>query len=53
VLGMAYLALQITDDPQQRVYLNKIQRSCAHLMHIIDDILDISKIDAGKLVLEN
>jgi PAS domain S-box-containing protein len=52
VLGMAYLALQSTNDPQQRVYLNKIQRSGAHLMHIIDDILDISKIDAGKLVLE-
>lgn len=53
VLGMAYLALQSTNDPQQRVYLNKIQRSGAHLMHVIDDILDISKIDAGKLMLEN
>jgi len=52
VLGMAYLALQHTTDPQQRVYLTKIERSGSHLMYILDDILDISKIDAGKLVLE-
>lgn len=52
VLGLAYLALKATNDPQQRGYLEKIQRSGGHLMRIIDDILDFSKIDAGKLELE-
>jgi CheY-like chemotaxis protein len=52
VLGMAYLALQTTSDPRQRGFLEKIQRSGAHLMRILDDILDFSKIDAGKLELE-
>ena len=52
VLGMAYMALQANTDPQQREYLEKIQRLGGHLMRIIDDILDFSKIDAGKLELE-
>ena len=52
VLGMAYLALRTTSDPQQRAYLEKIQRSSAYLMRILDDILDFSKMEAGKLALE-
>ncbi|NVO07395.1 MAG: PAS domain S-box protein, partial [Rhodoferax sp.] len=52
VLGMVYLALKTNTDPQQRQYLERIQRAGVHLMRIIDDILDFSKIDAGKLQLE-
>lgn len=53
VLGMAYLALNSTNDPKMRAYLEKIQISGQHLLHIVDDILDFSKIEAGKLVLES
>jgi PAS domain S-box-containing protein len=52
VLGMAQLALNGQTDPKQRDYLEKIQLSGEHLLGIIDNILDFSKIDAGKLDLE-
>ena len=52
VLGMAEL-LQDTDlQPQQRQYLDVITGSGKALLHIINDILDYSKISAGKLALE-
>lgn len=52
ILGMAQLAFKAEHNPRQRDYLKKIQSSGEHLLGIIDDILDISKIDAGKLVIE-
>ena len=53
VMGMVYLALKTDPNPAQRDYLEKIQKSGAHLLNIINDILDFSKIDAGKLKLES
>ncbi|MDD5471493.1 MAG: ATP-binding protein [Sideroxydans sp.] len=52
MLGMAQLAFKGESDPQLREYLKKIQSSGEHLLGIIDDILDISKLDAGKLSIE-
>ena len=52
VLGMNRLALATDLDPQQRDYLEKIQLSATHLLGIIDDVLDASKLEAGKLALE-
>ncbi len=52
VLGMAQLALKAVADPKLRDYLEKIRLSGEHLLGIIDNILDFSKIDAGKLDLE-
>ncbi|UGQ45756.1 PAS domain S-box protein [Massilia endophytica] len=52
VIGMAYLALKTELDPRQRDYLEKIRFAGEHLLRIIDDILDISKIEAGKLEIE-
>jgi signal transduction histidine kinase/DNA-binding response OmpR family regulator len=52
ILGMAQLAFKAEHDPRQRDYLKKIQSSGEHLLGIIDDILDISKLDAGKLTIE-
>ncbi|MFT3734594.1 MAG: histidine kinase dimerization/phospho-acceptor domain-containing protein [Rhodocyclaceae bacterium] len=52
VLGMAYLALRTRLDPQQRDYIEKIQISGQHLLGLINDILDMSKIEAGKLELD-
>ncbi|MBK8066524.1 MAG: response regulator [Rhodanobacteraceae bacterium] len=39
--------------PDQREYLNTAYTSAKHLLRIIDDILDYSKIEANKLELEN
>jgi signal transduction histidine kinase/CheY-like chemotaxis protein len=52
VLGMARLLLDTNLDEEQRNWTDIIRRSGENLMGIINDILDISKIEAGKLVLE-
>jgi len=52
IIGMAHLALNTEMSPRQRDYVKKIQLSGQHLLRIINDILDISKIEAGKLDIE-
>jgi two-component system sensor histidine kinase/response regulator len=52
VIGLSHLALKTELTPRQHGYLTKIQSSSQHLMGIIDDILDFSKVEAGKLALE-
>lgn len=53
VIGMAYLALKTELDPRQRDYLEKIRFAGEHVLGLIDDILDISKIEAGKMELQH
>jgi two-component system, sensor histidine kinase and response regulator len=53
VIGMAALLLDTPLDRQQREYAEMIRKSGDSLLEIINDILDLSKIDAGKLEIEN
>jgi signal transduction histidine kinase/DNA-binding response OmpR family regulator/HPt (histidine-containing phosphotransfer) domain-containing protein len=53
VIGLSQLALKICESERQRDYLKKIMQSGTALLNIINDILDISKIEAGKLSLEH
>ncbi|MBF0437850.1 MAG: response regulator [Magnetococcales bacterium] len=53
IMGMCYLAMQTDLSPEQHSYLKKIHTASANLLRIINDILDMSKIDAGKIELEN
>jgi PAS domain S-box-containing protein len=53
VLGMTYLCLQTDVTKQQRNYLEKAQRSGYHLLAVINDILDYSRVEAGKLHINN
>jgi signal transduction histidine kinase/ActR/RegA family two-component response regulator len=53
VIGMTELALEGATTSEQREYLEGVQSSADHLMELINDILDISKIEACRLVLEN
>jgi len=53
VIGLAYLALKTELSAKQRDYLNKIHQAGTSLLGIINDILDVSKIEANQLKLEH
>ncbi len=52
IIGFAHLARRGATDPDQRGYLAKITEAAEHLLRLINDILDVSSIEAGKLALE-
>ena len=52
IMGMTHLALRHATDPVQRGYLDKSLSASKHLLAIINDILDISRIEADSVVLE-
>ncbi|MCL1471751.1 PAS domain-containing hybrid sensor histidine kinase/response regulator [Argonema antarcticum] len=52
ILGFSELLQGSISDPQPRSYLNSIAASGKTLLALINDILDLSKIEAGKLELE-
>ena len=53
IIGMTHLLLATPLTEEQRSHLITIRNSGESLLHIINDILDLSKIEAGKLQLEN
>ena len=52
VMGMTNLVLETPLEEKQRFYLERIKKSSDNLLRIINDILDLSKIEAGKMELE-
>jgi CheY-like chemotaxis protein len=52
IIGMTHLIQGTELTPRQRNYLGKIEGSSHHLLGIINDILDLSKIQAGKMSTE-
>ncbi|MGD2119871.1 MAG: ATP-binding protein [Chromatiales bacterium] len=52
VLGMTHLAMQTELTDKQHNYLAKIQRSAEALLGVLNDILDFSRIESGKLKME-
>jgi signal transduction histidine kinase/CheY-like chemotaxis protein len=52
IIGFADLALRSASDARRLEHLQHIDSAARSLLHIINDILDLSKIEAGKLVLE-
>ncbi|MDD5389967.1 MAG: response regulator [Gallionellaceae bacterium] len=53
IVGFTHLLQVGSQDPEQRDKLGKIADSARHLLAVINDVLDLSKIEAGKLSLEN
>src|SRR5690606_10455795 len=53
ILGFTQLLAKSTLDHDQRDYLETIRKSATSLLGIINDVLDVSKIEAGKLMIDS
>ena len=52
IIGMTHLALEDGLPDKQRDYIEKAHSSARNLLQILNDILDVSKIEAGQMALE-
>jgi signal transduction histidine kinase/DNA-binding response OmpR family regulator len=52
IMGMTELALDSDSEPTRREYLGLVKSSVESLLTVINDILDVSKIEAGKLDID-
>jgi len=52
IIGLTHLLKSGAPNPEQAARLGKIDTAAGHLLSIINDILDLSKIEAGRLALE-
>lgn len=54
IIGIDNIALADPDiSIKQKEYLEKIGSSAEHLLNLINDILDMSRIESGKMILRN
>jgi signal transduction histidine kinase/ActR/RegA family two-component response regulator len=53
VLGMSELLLATPLDPRQRGYAESIHQAGEHLVRLVNDALDLARIEAGRLELES
>jgi signal transduction histidine kinase/DNA-binding response OmpR family regulator len=53
ILGMADLLADTRLDAQQRHFVSTLRDSALHLLGLVNDVLDLSKIEAGRLELES
>jgi two-component system, sensor histidine kinase and response regulator len=53
IFGMTELALDTTDEEERRDFLFRARACAESLMTVINDVLDFSKVEAGKLELEH
>lgn len=53
ILGMTDLALSTQLTPEQREYLETVKISADRLLHLLNDILDLSKIEAGYMEIQS
>jgi two-component system sensor histidine kinase/response regulator len=52
IIGLTHLLHRDADDPVELERLEKVSEAAGHLLQVINDILDLSKIESGKLELE-
>ncbi len=53
IIGLGYLLKDTQLDEQQKSYLGSLNSASDSLLHIINELLDFSKIDSGKIILEH
>src|SRR5690606_37630315 len=53
ILGFSELSMdELLSGPQRQRYIAAIQRNAENLAHLINDILDLSKVEAGRLIIQ-
>jgi len=52
IIGMTHLAISTPSGPEQMEYLQAVHSSSDHLLRLLNDLLDFSKAESGKLELE-
>jgi signal transduction histidine kinase/CheY-like chemotaxis protein/ligand-binding sensor domain-containing protein len=52
ILGMSRMALDASSAEERRTYLETVWNAARSLLHVLNEILDISKIEAGRLTLD-
>ena len=53
VIGMADLLIETRLSPQQRSYTETLRVSAESLLHLLNNVLDLSKIESGRLEIEH
>ena len=53
ILGFTHLLQSKEPSPEQQVTLSKIERAGQHMLAVVNEVLDFTKIDAHRVVLEN
>ncbi len=53
IIGMTQIARKSEDPEKMRSCINQIESSSTHLLGLVNDVLDMSKIEAGRLELDN
>lgn len=53
VIGLTHLALDTDDAEHKQTYLEKVKKNAAYLLDLINNILDLSKVEAGKIDVVN
>jgi two-component system sensor histidine kinase/response regulator len=53
IIGLSHLCLETSLDAQQQDYLRKIQQSGTALLKVINDVLDVSRLEAGRVEIES
>ncbi|MEG3640317.1 ATP-binding protein [Magnetococcus sp. PR-3] len=53
VIGLSDLLMETTQDPEQKGYLDRLQHAGQTLMELINNILDLSKVEAGQLNIDH
>ena len=53
IVNMTQLAMEGVSPAKRQEYLTLVEKSSQHLLTVINDILDVSKIEAGRLALES